>query len=286
VNTYGASHPLVGRIYSRRDDDLVTPDVLLHAIADADVVLLGEIHDDADQHALQARLIDAWLSRHRDGSVAFEMLDETQRAALDSAPGSPQQLAARVRWDETGWPDFSLYRPLFDVIFSHHAGIVAAHPSRERIRACMIGQCDPGPGDLFLAPDLGVAQLSALRTEIVESHCGFAPAGMVEAMMRAQRFKDAFMARALREAGPRVLLVAGAGHVREDRGVPMYLRRAGVLRAVSVRMASVDEGQDDPRAYDARAYDFVVFTPRVSDDSPCDRFKEQLERMRRVRPGS
>jgi hypothetical protein len=35
-----------------------------------------------------------------------------------------------------------------------------------------------------------------------------------------------------------------------------------------------------------RAYDFLWFTPRVDDLDPCDRFKEQLEKMKKSAAGS
>jgi hypothetical protein len=67
-------------------------------------------------------------------------------------------------------------------------------------------------------------------------------------------------------------LVAGNGHVRSDRGVPEYLRRAGAT-SVSLSFVEVRKGEVDPAAYAAdQPADFVMFTPRLDDDDPCAKF--------------
>jgi hypothetical protein len=86
------------------------------------------------------------------------------------------------------------------------------------------------------------------------------------------------MARALIDAdnGQGSVLVAGAGHVRVDRGVPYYLRqRKADVSMASVAFVEVVRGADAPSAYAegfASAelpFDLVWFTPRASDDDPC-----------------
>jgi uncharacterized iron-regulated protein len=98
-------------------------------------------------------------------------------------------------------------------------------------------------------------------------------------MQSAQSYTDAFMARALLQAGPPALLITGRGHVRKDRGVPLFLQRGGASAVLSVAFVEVIDDKTRPNDYDVSAFDFVVFTPRETDEDPCEQFKRQLESM-------
>src|SRR5206468_45426 len=84
----------------------------------------------------------------------------------------------------------------------------------------------------------------------------------------AQWALDARMAEALVRAGQRdgAILIAGAGHVRTDRGVPFHLqRRAPGATVVSVAFLEVEATVDAPAGYAARfegalPFDYVWFT--------------------------
>jgi hypothetical protein len=76
------------------------------------------------------------------------------------------------------------------------------------------------------------------------------------------------------------VLVAGAGHVRTDRGVPIALAAlAPDARVLSVAFVEVRDDRQDPGSYAERfgaatlPFDFVWFTPRVDDSDPCERFR-------------
>jgi hypothetical protein len=74
--------------------------------------------------------------------------------------------------------------------------------------------------------------------------------------------------RSARKTG--VILIAGAGHGRKDRGVPLHLARlAPEARVVS--LAFVEAADDDvPDAELVRLpYDLVWFTARVDDGDFC-----------------
>ncbi|MBI4955517.1 MAG: ChaN family lipoprotein, partial [Myxococcales bacterium] len=104
----------------------------------------------------------------------------------------------------------------------------------------------------------------------------------------AQRARDATLAARVREAAAvgeagAVVLIAGAGHVRADRGVPAALgaelgaAAVGEPALVTVAFVEVVRGELDPVSYleappaaPAREpFDFLWFTPRVDEDDPC-----------------
>ena len=160
---------------------------------------------------------------------------------------------------------------MFAATYAVGAEVVAAHPTREEVRAVMAGGFEALPAEvregLPLDRALPPEARAALEEEIVASHCGHATPDMVGKMVLAQIFKDAWMARALTHVGPRATLIAGNGHTRTDRGVPWYLDGAvSVVAFVEVR-----DSEAEPAAYDAPA-DYVWFVPRVDDEDPCAAF--------------
>ncbi|MEQ1508039.1 MAG: ChaN family lipoprotein [Myxococcota bacterium] len=253
-------HPLVGRIWDPAAQGFVTEDALVAALAQAAHPLLGERHDNPDHHRLQARLITAL----HPPAVGFEMLDHADPV---DGPTDADALAAAVGWADSGWPAFDLYRPVFDAVYGAGARVIAAHPTRDEVKAAMAGGFAALPAEalvgLALEPGLSEAQQASLADEIEEVHCGAAPPSLVAQMVTAQVLKDAWMARAIGEAGPGTVLVAGAGHTRTDRGVPIY-----VAGAVTVQFVEVRDGLVDPRDYDAVAT-WLWFTPRTGDGDPC-----------------
>jgi hypothetical protein len=76
-------------------------------------------------------------------------------------------------------------------------------------------------------------------------------------------------------------LITGAGHARNDRGVPYYLRLVDPdALVVSIGFREVSAGAEAISDYqDAANYDFVWFTPRVDDNDPCEQFKDQLKSL-------
>lgn len=279
----GREHPLVGRVWSRAANDFVPPATLERALEQTRYLLLGETHDNVDHHRLQAQLLEHFLAHQEEAAVAFEMLDEGQAVGLSApAPRTAEELRTRVQWDQQGWPEFEQYRPIFEVAIRHGAAILPAQPKRERLVAAMHHQDatseDPS---LRLAPRLPESVRADMIEEIREAHCGHAPEAMVAPMVRAQSFRDAWMARTMVLASAPTALIAGRGHVREDRGVPTYLTRHGVRDSLTVAFVDVDDARTTPKDYGALPFDFVVFTPRVTDESACEQFKKQLERMKK-----
>jgi hypothetical protein len=131
--------------------------------------------------------------------------------------------------------------------------------------------------------------LAALREEMSESHCGELPASMIDPLLLAQRARDARMAERMVTAGEGrgAILVAGAGHVRRDRGVPTYLaREAGGKSVVSVAFQEVKADAQTPDEHaewygtEAQPFDYVVFTPAVDREDPCEKMRQHMAKKR------
>jgi uncharacterized iron-regulated protein len=279
-------HPLVGKIWQSATQTMVDASVVAGALARADFILLGEKHDNPDHHRLQADAILAIVRAGHKPTLALEMLEPEQDAIVEryrsggsAAPG----LGAALGWEKSGWPPWPTYLPIADVAFAAGLPLVSANLPRDVVRGIArhgTAGLDPEViARLGLDRPMAPAQEASLQDELRTSHCGQLPETMVATMALAQRARDGHMAdRMLAAPGP-VVLIAGAGHVRSDRGVPPHLlaTRPGA-RVISVGFVEVEQSLHTPEAYAARfgaprlPFDFVWFTPRANDDDPCADF--------------
>lgn len=291
-----AASPLVGRVWLVPEARFVGEDAFFDRLARARFVLLGETHDDPLHHVLQARTLGALVARGRHPAVAFEMISVDRAAALAAATAEPGASAEDVRravdWDASGWPDFALYAPIFDTALAAGLPLVAADlgaETRNALRRGGVAALEPAQrAALGLDEPLPASQREAMAAEIVEAHCGYDPGPFLPRMVDVQRARDAQLALALVRAGDRdgAVLIAGAGHVRRDRGVPSFLARE--LPGASV--ASVAFVEVEPSEVDAVAalrerwgepvpFDAVWFTPPVAREDPCEKHRKALEAL-------
>ena len=289
----GRDHPLTGRIWATRDGTFIEPHQLLGRLATARFVLLGEKHDNPDHHRLQAWLVRQLLAAGRRPAVAFEMLSDAQADALHrhlaAAPTDAAGLGRAVGWDASGWPDWAQYRPIAEAALRAGVPILPANIPPAAARAVARGSLaalDPALVARYgLDQPLPAASAASLAAELRRAHCGHASEAMLAGMATAQRARDARMAESLLGGGGRdgAVLIAGAGHVRRDRGVPSYLAaREPRSRVVSVAFLEVQDSRVTPRAHaasfdDDLPFDYVWFTPRMDDEDPCDRFRRTPE---------
>lgn len=282
------AHPLVGRIWSRAAGGMIDRPALVAALSKARFILLGEKHDNADHHVMQAWIVRALMARGRRPAVAFEMISSDQENALSrhlaGHPRDASGLGDAVGWTKTGWPAWRHYAPIAQAALDRRLPILAANLSRPAIRAIA------GKG---VGAPLPKAHLARMRSLIAAAHCDQLPAKMVGRLTAVLSARDAYMAKVLsdglaREGTDGALLIAGAGHVRDDHGVPWHLKRKSPTATIlSVGMIEVTAGQNRPADYAPRykaaslPFDFVWFTPAHDDEDPCEKFAKALRRLRK-----
>jgi uncharacterized iron-regulated protein len=296
-SSVGRDHRLVGRIWDVKAERFVDEAVLAARIARDRYVLLGEKHDNPDHHALQARLIRALTAAGRRPAVALEMFTPSQAGALHrhlaERPDDAAGIGEAVSWKASGWPPWAMYEPIAQAALDARLPLVPANLDNERVRAVSRQGVAALDASLVarhaLDQPLAAGVREAMAADIRDAHCGHAPEERLAAMIVAQRARDAQMAEALVTAPGTdgAVLIAGAGHARNDFGVPAYLRRIEPAGGtVSVALVEVDPGRADVEGHATRfggrwPFDYVWFTPAVDDEDPCERFKKSLERLRR-----
>jgi uncharacterized iron-regulated protein len=230
------------------------------ALADppADIVILGEVHDNADAHLGQANALDAL----RPTAVVFEMLTAENGQRADGA----RDTIAKI-WESESWPEYSLYAPIFDVL--GQSRIIGAAAPRDAVRAVY----SDGAAALF-GPDaplfgldqpLPADQQAAREAMQFEAHCRAMPLETMGGMVDVQRYRDAVFARAALAAlelyGPPVAVIAGNGHARTDWGIPAMIALAAP--SVSTHAIGFVEGDTD------MPFDEIHIVPPATRDDPC-----------------
>jgi uncharacterized iron-regulated protein len=228
------------------------------------VVLLGEVHDNAAQHALRLRAFEAWLAQGARPALLMEQFDRNRQAQIDRLLArEPRPSAAafvnEVVPDRRGW-DWRFYEPFIALALQHGLPIVAANVSRDEARNIMRQGLAAQGFDDAVPSEIG----SSLARSVLDSHCGMLDEPTAARMALAQVARDQFMARMVERHAPRgVLLLAGNGHVRTDVGVPRWLSPATRARTEAIGMLERDGGMD------AGLFDRVVITAPQSREDPC-----------------
>jgi uncharacterized iron-regulated protein len=287
-------HPLAGRIWLPAEDRFIEPPELAQRLRAADFVLLGEQHDNMDHHRLQAWALEQIIASGRRPPVAFEMVAPEQESAmrrhLAEHPGQTDGLDAALDWPNSHWPDWSNYRPLFAAALAAGMDIRPANLPLAVVRSLARQQTLPQATLTLYRLDqpLDSATAGAMANEIRDSHCGQLPEQMVPEMVNVQRARDAAMALAMTSDVPAgAVLIAGAGHVRTDRGVPAQIATMAPNRPVfSLAFVEVADEHDNPATYGEPwgkplpPFDAVWFTPRASDDDPCIGFADFMKKKK------
>ena len=306
TSTRHADHPFVGTIWSTSRKSPVALTELISAIRKADITLIGEIHDNADHHQIQALLIDQSVSENWRPAITWEMIQQARQPVLDdwNKTHSPdvEALAKRLQWSKTGWPDWKIYRSIASVAARHRLPMFAGDPNRTEIRKLGRNGVDIFPADVRkkLALDAKLpANLQAdLNRELKEGHCNMMPDSGLAMMSNVQRLRDGQLAESLlraRKASPtgHAVLIAGSGHTRSDRGVPWVLSElAPNLSVVSIASVEVDPKAETVSDLVARApdgtpaADYVWVTPAKARPDPCEKLRETMERIRKQRERS
>jgi len=295
---YQKDHVLVGRIWSPAEKRFVSQGELLEAVLRAQYVLLGEKHDNVDHHQIQAWLVNKMVEAGRRPAVAFEMLSSDQQDKithyLDGAQPTPAGFGDAVGWGRR-WPHWAMYQPIVEAAMNGQAPIVAASFSRLVIRDIVRRGYDVLGEEkldiLRLKKPFSPQFVDAMAETIKVSHLGQLTDDLVIKMARMQTAKDSNMALTLVDASAQnnrngAVLIAGGGHVRNDIGVPLHLKRISG-ESVDVRtigFLEVRAGMTEPELYNdtistaqTLPFDFVWFTPKTSRD------EEETKHVNKIR---
>jgi len=248
---------------------------LLRRLAEADLVLFGEVHDNAVHHELRGALLTKLPQGH--AAIVFEQFPPAETGGPIPPPGGTEEREGwldRQGFDRRSWK-WPLHRPVVEAAIARGRSLWGSGVSREELRSVVREGESAAPDHLrplLEQSPLDRAARDAIDRALIEGHCGTLPATMIPGMRAAQAVRDAAMARALLLAGATgpAWLIAGNGHVRRDVGVPRLLRNASPGSTTLV-VGMLERGKDGalPGGADRAAFDIVIVTPRAAREDPC-----------------
>lgn len=252
---------------------LASPILADLSYTDAQIVILGEVHDNPLHHARQAEIVAELQPK----ALVLEMLPPVVAAQANQV-SSPDlaTLSAFLDWEARGWPDFAMYYPIFTA--SDAVWVGAALPPADVRRSVTEGAVSVFGADAArfgLDQPLHADEQADRETFQDDAHCNAMPADFLPGMVDAQRLRDAAFSRtaldALETHGAPVVVIAGWGHAHRNWAMPRYLEAAAPEVSVFT-YGMVEEGYDSGRVWE---FDEVYVTAPTPRDDPCAAFKKQ-----------
>jgi uncharacterized iron-regulated protein len=268
------------RVYDTTQKAFVDFEVMLASAAEADVIFVGEMHDDPNTHRLEAAILDGLQRRKKTPVVSLEMFERDVQGAIDA------YLAGRFGEEEAlknarPWPRYATdYRPLVERAKAHGWPVIASNVPRRIAQAIAKSGREaveqlPEADRAFVARDLECPLDTYFErfTKSMASH----PAGKqsaeeqraaMERYYWSQCVKDETMAEAIAAAverrsapGP---LVHYNGAFHSDFGLgtaERARRRLPGTRIVIISMLPVaDLDALQPEGEELQRADYLVFT--------------------------
>jgi len=258
------------QIIDLRSGQEISEQMLVDRLRTQDIVLLGELHDNAKHHALRAQLIKQ-IARDK-LTVIAEHLPSGARVKREGGLLTDLEAAG---FDAKAW-QWPLHSPLFDAVRGAKLQLIGGNlPKGFSKQLFAQGESAlPSP----MAQAYKTASLSAdasrrLDQDLIDGHCGKLPEKYLQPMRLVQRATDLSMAQALLDHAPSVL-VAGNGHVRKDYGVPQALSAlAPALKQTAVGFYEADSPREELVKSLAGRYDIVWLSEPAERSDPCENFK-------------
>jgi uncharacterized iron-regulated protein len=235
-------------------------DALAQAMQGRRIVLLGEVHDNAAQHALRAQALRKLIESGARPAIAFEQFDRGAQEAIDRArrerPRDADYLVAEAKGAPSWRWDF--YKPYIALALEYNLPIVAANLARADAM-----KTATAPAPINAPATLLRAQEEAVR----KGHCDLLPADAIPGMAHAQIPRDRTGAQSISpDISSGVVLLTGNGHARNDIGVPRW------LGASSTAIALLEDDED------AEGFDYYIVTERAARPDPCEELRRRLKR--------
>jgi len=284
-------HPLVDKIWDMRSHKFIDVQTLYAEIGSANVLLLGEIHDNRVHHVLQQKLLKARIKSAGDTALKpalmMEQLDASSQPEIDKALANADRGVALsdvtklIRF--SNWID---YQPFLAIAVDNKIPVIGVNtPNRDLQPVIWRGY---SAYDADKLKRLAVEQVwnekrqKYLETNMGGAHCGKLRDGLRVGLTRSQRLRDALMVDSAMSFFDRkgfergMVAIVGSSHARRDIGLPLYFSaRMPSAKIISLAFIEVSPDVKDPRVYESESatrempFDLVWFTARVERKDPC-----------------
>lgn len=243
-------------------------DDLASRVADADVIFVGESHNDPVAHHIELAVLEEALALDRPVSASLEMFTRDVQGVIDEYLAG--LISERLFLAESRpWKNYDTdYRPFVEAAREADSPVVAANAPRRYVN--MVSRM--GPGSLselppeahqwlaplpYEGPSVAYkAEWDALMSEAMagmpqDTSASNSQHGAMDNALAAQSLWDATMAYSIAEhmlknPASRVVHIVGSFHVRNATGIPEHLER---YRPGTKTLIVVVESAEDPEAF-------------------------------------
>ncbi|WP_417613910.1 ChaN family lipoprotein [Oceanisphaera sp.] len=227
---------------------LLLPDAV-RQLAEADVIMVGELHGHQGIHRFQADLLAQLLSQPRPLALAMEQFSRDNQDTLDAYLAGEMGEEAFIKKSHA-WPGYrSDYRPLISLARDASIPVIAANAPRHLVRCIGREGADylrrlPANERKWVAERLTLAD-DAYKARFMENrHHGQAPS---EQQFAAQTTWDDTMAESIQlylqqHPGHSMMLTVGRFHIAEGLGTAQRLQQRNPrLNIVLIYPVTADE---------------------------------------------
>ncbi|MFO0962366.1 MAG: ChaN family lipoprotein [Phycisphaerales bacterium] len=231
-------------IFEGKDGQAADWNALWNGVRWADIVIVGEQHDDANAHEVQRTIVEETFAAWPGSAVSLEMLERNEQPVVDAylrGEITKEEFVERTKsadWAGKGsWDVF--YQPIIDAARDAHAPVIAANAPREYVRRARtegyaaLRALPPDEAALISLPKDKPPDSYRERFRQVMSGDGAHAISdeKLDELLRSQRLWDATMAdsivRALKDApsGGKVVHLVGQFHVEFDGGLVSEIQK-------------------------------------------------------------
>lgn len=254
------------------DDTPLEAEQLLDELARADVVCVGEEHDNPHSHWAELRILQGLIERRsmtgRQLGVGLEMVETTKQEVLDRfvrGEIEADELESELDWKASwGWA-YAYYRPQLELARDRGVQLVALNVPRELPRAVSRKGVDSlDPQQHKRLPELDLADHAHREWFKKQMHGHPSPHASADNMYAAQVVWDEGMATAAAKwlgdeiPGKQLVIFAGGGHCW-SRAIPKRLSRRTHARIATVRPITLPAAEHPlPKLEETFDYLFVM----------------------------
>jgi uncharacterized iron-regulated protein len=270
------------RVYDTRQQGFADFEGMLAELTRADVVFVGEQHDDANTHRLELAVLEGLLRRRVPLVIAMEMFERDVQPVLD------QYLAGAITEeqflkDSRPWPRYATdYRPIIEFARTHRIPVIASDVPRriasEVSKSGLAALDGLGADRQLAARDLQCPTSGDYYERFLQAMGGHPPSGdpkATDAQQKNDRFylaqcvKDETMGESIAAAFSRntsqhatIVHFNGAFHSDYAEGTAATTRRRMPGRRIAVvSVVPVEDlDQERPDEDDLKVGDYLLYT--------------------------
>jgi uncharacterized iron-regulated protein len=219
------------------------------AVENANIIYVGETHDDALDHQSELELVRGLLKRKTKFAIGWEMFDSTQQSAIDawaSRAISFKEMISKTDFQKH-WGIYSpVYEEILQIAGNANIPILALNAPPELTRRI-------SRGEPLTAQERAMVPTGFVATEggyknfvaMMGNHPGLNKPDL-RRFFAAQNTWDQTMASRIldferRNPGVQLLVLTGRGHVSGGYGIPFYVRQKAHLKQLVVKISQEAE---------------------------------------------